>query len=165
MIKYKNKYEKRNGIMSIIINSPKYGEIVSYIDVEDIPIIDKYKWCAIYQKSVNGFYISHSRRNSKTIRLQRLITNCPEGMVVDHINRNTLDNRKFNLKVCTQYDNLCNRKIYSHSTPYKFFRMSMRKSTNKSRYDIAVPGCIRKQFADINEAKAYYIECLMNKGV
>lgn len=165
MIKYKNEYEKRNGIMSIVIDSPKYGEIVSYIDAEDIPIIDKYKWHAIYQKSVNGFYITCSNGNNQTIRLQRLITNCPDGMVVDHINRNTLDNRKANLKVCTQLENLYNRKVYSHSTPYKFFRMHIRKSTQKPSYDIAIPGYVRRQLKDLNEARAYYIECLLGYNI
>jgi len=44
------------------------------------------------------------------MRLHRLVANAPEGMVVDHLNGDTLDNRKSNLRVCTQAENARNRK-------------------------------------------------------
>lgn len=43
------------------------------------------------------------------IRMSRQIMGFPEGMVVDHINHNVLDNRRCNLRVCTQQQNLMNR--------------------------------------------------------
>jgi len=45
-----------------------------------------------------------------TIRLHRLVTNAPEGMVVDHVKKDKLDNRLSNLRVCTQKTNTQNRK-------------------------------------------------------
>jgi len=45
-----------------------------------------------------------------TIRLHRLVADAPEGMVVDHLNGNKLDNRIGNLRVCTQKANAQNRK-------------------------------------------------------
>jgi len=45
-----------------------------------------------------------------TIRLHRLVVNAPEGMVVDHLNGNKLDNRASNLRICTQKENTQNRK-------------------------------------------------------
>lgn len=45
-----------------------------------------------------------------TQRLHRLVINAPEGMVVDHLNGDKLDNRNSNLRICTQSDNTKNRK-------------------------------------------------------
>lgn len=45
-----------------------------------------------------------------TVRLHRLVVNAPEVMVVDHLNGNKLDNRRINLRVCTQAENTRNRK-------------------------------------------------------
>ena len=44
-----------------------------------------------------------------------LIPSCPEGYVVDHINRNRLDNRRQNLRVITAKQNSFNRKKPSNS--------------------------------------------------
>lgn len=37
--------------------------------------------------------------------MHRLVTDCPDGMVPDHLNFDRLDNRKANLHICTQSDN------------------------------------------------------------
>lgn len=42
--------------------------------------------------------------------LHRLIMNAPKGMVVDHINHNTLDCRKKNLRIVSQAENCKNVK-------------------------------------------------------
>lgn len=44
----------------------------------------------------------------RTIQLHRFIMDCPEGMVVDHINGDTTDNRCKNLRICTQAQNALN---------------------------------------------------------
>lgn len=41
--------------------------------------------------------------------LHRLITNAPDGSEVDHINGDTLDNRKVNLAVTDKFGNMQNR--------------------------------------------------------
>lgn len=81
------------------------------IDAEDVDKIIERGWY-INEK---GYVISSPRHRSKLdkrseLRLHRLITDCPEGMVVDHINHDLTDNRKCNLRVYSQMDNMKNRK-------------------------------------------------------
>lgn len=69
-------------------------------DTEDYDKIKDYRW----YKDQNG-YCSNRHLG---IYAHRIIMDCPNGMVVDHINHNTLDNRKANLRICTQQQNLFN---------------------------------------------------------
>lgn len=46
----------------------------------------------------------------RTVRLHRLIMEAPEGLVVDHLNGDRLDNRRSNLRLCSQKVNSQNRK-------------------------------------------------------
>ena len=53
-------------------------------------------------------YIRHLRRH---VKMHRMIINAPSDKDVDHINGDTLDNRKSNLRLCNQSQNQANRKM------------------------------------------------------
>lgn len=106
-----------------VINSKKYGTKIVLLDDEDYEMIisKNINVHLRYDKTINGFYaqiktypLGCTKKNGKdvrsTINLHRFITNCPKDKVVDHINRNTLDNRKCNLRICTQRENNCNKR-------------------------------------------------------
>lgn len=65
--------------------------------------------------SVDGYPVSWV--NGEVIKLHHLLLGKPEkGMVVDHINRNKLDNRLSNLRVTTQKQNVRNAGMYCTNT-------------------------------------------------
>ena len=83
-----------------------------YFDLEDYDKIKDYCWseCNGYLETKIGF-----TNPNVSLRFHRLVTDCPDNMVVDHINHNTLDNRKENLRICTVSQNGMNQKLSSRN--------------------------------------------------
>ena len=113
---------KRNDIVikdnyaEIIINSPKYGNYKALIDIDDIEKVKKYTWQLKYSEKFNIYYAVSSQHNKKEVKLHRFLTDCPKGLIVDHINHNGLDNRKCNLRVCSQKINATNIRLSKNNT-------------------------------------------------
>ena len=109
--KYGHILERSRYDSNEIIECDDYAEIVLYnkeceetaraiIDLDDIDKVRQYKWCLS-----NDGYVHTSKNN---IRLHKLVKDCPEDMIIDHINHNILDNRKENLRPCTYQQNMMN---------------------------------------------------------
>ena len=83
------------------------------IDKEDIDKINQYKWHLHLRKRDMRYdvcantYTVNSKR--KYIILPRFLLDTPKGLTVDHINRNTLDNRRCNLRNVTIFVNNLNK--------------------------------------------------------
>jgi hypothetical protein len=101
-----------------IIEYGDYAEIIIYdknckevaralIDLEDVDKVKDMKWYTSH-----GYVLNKQNKQ----RLHRFIMNCPDGMVIDHINHNRLDNRKSNLRICTQHQNNMNQGIRNNNT-------------------------------------------------
>lgn len=77
------------------------GKITFYalIDKEDLALAKQYRWYRKENKYVYGL------RGKKRYYLHRVVTKCPDGMVVNHWNFDELDCRKSNLSVTTQSNN------------------------------------------------------------
>jgi hypothetical protein len=110
--------------MSKVIEIPlKNGHIV-LIDAEDAERVLAFKWTAykIYNRKREMFYarrtIQLPNGKQKTILLHRFILDAPEGLVVDHKNGNSLDNRRENLRLATVSQNAMNRQRIRNVTGF-----------------------------------------------
>ena len=110
-----NEIVLKGNYAELIIQTKKNGLIKTLIDIEDIEKVKKYNWIAIRHPHVNNFYI-YSNVYRGSIKLHRYLTNCPRGLVIDHINHDTLDNRKSNLRICTVAENNKNSGFYKNNT-------------------------------------------------
>lgn len=87
-----------------LIRSIKGTEFI--IDDEDLEMVSLYLW------NIRQANYVQSTHFGKTVFLHRLLmglTDFKDKRVVDHINGNSLDNRKSNLRVCTIKENVRNR--------------------------------------------------------
>lgn len=112
-----------------IVIFDKHAEVILYdrsrkekcrvlIDIDDVELISKYRW---YDS--RGYASSTQIGQNKkayNLRMHRLIMDAPSEFVVDHIDGNTLNNRKANLRLCTREQNSMNTisvKLTNHKTP------------------------------------------------
>lgn len=80
------------------------------VDKEDLPLLEQYRWSF----AGNGYVANKSA--GPTIYLHRLVVRAPKGTYVDHINHDKLDNRKANLRFCTQTQNRANSVLNKRGT-------------------------------------------------
>lgn len=106
-------------------------------DSEDQHIIDSYSWRVV--KCRNTFYVRTSgmKVGGKWVSysLHRLVMNSPKG-IVDHKNRNGLDNRKSNLRSCANSQNQINKTTPTKTSKYK--GVSFHKRSGKFEASITV---------------------------
>ena len=83
--------------------------IVDLIDYDKIVGVSN-KWTSAWRDEIKGYYVRSEGKSGK-IYLHRLIMGNPDGhYLVDHINHNPLDNRRSNLRLVTNSQNMQNRK-------------------------------------------------------
>jgi len=102
------------------------------VDDEDFEIVSKYKW------HFDHGYARSSPKFGTKIYMHRLVTNAPKGMDVDHINGNTLDNRKANIRICSHRENTLNQNRIKNNTQSKYKGVSLRVDKKKWQASITV---------------------------
>ena len=95
--------------IAIIITKDKKNNINGkfLIDINDIEKIKNFKWTLL--KNQNGDNYCRCNENHNCILLHRLLMNVHDrNKFVDHINGNSFDNRKCNLRIVTNQQNQFN---------------------------------------------------------
>lgn len=96
--------------------------IIGYmkVDLEDLELANSRKWYLNMKKYASYGEGSVRLKTYRKIFFHRLVINVPNDLCVDHINRDTLDNRKINLRVVTSVQNQMNKRGYKNrSSRYK----------------------------------------------
>lgn len=92
---------------------------VALVDEDDLHWLAVHSWHANRGGNSGKQYARRTFRNEQgkqsALLMHRAIMNAPSGVMVDHINGNTLDNRKENLRLCTHGENMQNSKVRKHS--------------------------------------------------
>jgi hypothetical protein len=117
---YRRRSDKPQGDVKQI---PLDDGFYAYVDAADYEWLSKWSW------HLHGLYaVRHEK--GKRIYLHRAIMQPPQGMVVDHKNRNKLDNTRENLLVCTQQEN-CHNRSKQNGALSRFRGVSYNSSSRK----------------------------------
>jgi hypothetical protein len=86
------------------------GQFATVDDI-DFDVLSQKKWFAHMNNSTKRFVpYRHNKGTPKMIPIYRDIMGIREGLEIDHVNRDTLDNQRDNLRFATKTENSRNRK-------------------------------------------------------
>lgn len=133
------------------------------IDDDDYELVRPYRWAVTGSKPGYLYAVHNHAVDGKRVALlmHRLITNAKPGEVVDHIDHNTMNNRRSNLRVCSHAENMRNRKLNANSsTGVKGVMVeACGKGYRRLRASVRVDGKRhRRWFNSIEEAAAWATE-------
>lgn len=105
----------------ILINSPKYGLFHALVDDDDFETVNTHHWNLVVGKNTHYAYtfIKHAKGVREHMLMHRLVTNAKKGEIIDHADRNGLNNQKNNLRVATPSENNVNRVISYNKTGFR----------------------------------------------
>lgn len=141
---------------------------VAIVDDADYDALVRHKWHA--HKSNGGYYAQRKangthRAKRADIAMHRQIMAGPgTGRCIDHINRDTLDNRRSNLRVCTNAENHWNHRPYSHSAS-RFRGVSTHRAHWRAQiYNLGRPIHIGYFASELEAAIGYDRTCKRLRG-
>jgi hypothetical protein len=118
----------------------RLGTGVTLIDEEDAHLMTKYGWYLARPRG-KTCYVQAAHAGT-VILLHRVILNAPSGFMVDHVDRDGLNNQKSNLRLATNAQNQYNTLKARGTSKYK--GVSWHLVTGKWRATIRANG-LRKQ--------------------
>jgi len=95
---------------------PLTRNLFAMVDAADYPELSKYKWTTGGRP---GHYYAVRHEKGKTIYLHRQLMQPPPGMVTDHIDGNSLNDCRDNLRNCTPRENQWNSRARGGASGFK----------------------------------------------
>jgi hypothetical protein len=124
------------------ISTKTHPNTFAIVDDEDFEWASQWKWFA--HRNKDHFYAARSipapNNERRELLLHRELMKAPIGLMVDHKNRNGLDNRKENLRICTNQQNQWNRKKARNGKTSRFIGVRWHKGDRKFYAEIQVDG-------------------------
>ena len=113
------------------------------VDASDMDIAKQFHWQVNTQRGKTG-YVFHTRKKgdgtSGSVYLHRLLTDAPIDKVVDHINGDGRDNRRHNLRICSNTENQRNRNGLSTASKSGFTGVCFPSKGSKWQASIGAHG-------------------------
>lgn len=88
----------------------KRDRLILLIDAADHALVSEYSW---HGDKGSSSYYAIAKSCNKHIRLHRLLL--PGVKLIDHINRNGMDNRRCNIRAATRSENGHNQKLHKNN--------------------------------------------------
>lgn len=131
-----NEFEICGDIVKVKLTN---SQNIMLCDASDWKNMRKYTWLedAYGYAATNDYSIHIKRKGSGTIKYHLLLLGVKDGLVIDHINRNRLDNRRVNLRFVTQHVNCMNHNLSSANTS-GYTGVKLRKDTKRWSASIMV---------------------------
>lgn len=133
---------------------------VAIVDDDDFARLIQHKWT--YLEHTHGGYALRNGRDTNPIRhtvlMHREIMSAGIGFMVDHINGDTLDNRKSNLRLCTNAQNMRNQKRHRDNKTSRYKGVSLKRDCNKYRAQLCTNGKVTHLGyfdSELDAARAY----------
>jgi ABC-2 type transport system ATP-binding protein len=126
------------------------------VDPDDYPELSEYPWQCVRNKSGNHY--AARIECGRIIYMHRRIMNAPKGFIIDHKDRNGLNNTKSNLRLATNAENTRNCGKTNKPTSSKYKGVTLSKRAKKWQANICYNGirkCLGLFENEEDAAKAY----------
>ena len=103
------------------------------VEPVDFYQVNRFNWCAKENgpRTYAVRLVADLHNRTKIISMHREIMGAPAGMLVDHRNRDTLDNRRENLRLATHSQNQFNKGKTSRKTTSRFIGVFFEKYSGR----------------------------------
>jgi hypothetical protein len=161
----KNKYRIEGNDVFMELNDRKGNIIETVFDISDFEKIKEfnYKWFANWKETAHSYYVQSTvylgtfdgKPKYKGTYLHKYIMESEGNMVVDHIDNNSLNNRRSNLRILDTKLNLVNRKGANKNSKTGIRNVTYSESENKYIVQIVLNGINQRvgKFDNIDDAE------------